>query len=207
MGTAIVKHILAPLVVFIFERILGWRMQMDTSSAPRFILLAAPHTTNWDTMVMFHWACKHRRKVHYVIKKESENWFLVGRFLRWTGAIFIDRDAPLSALKAILKASRANDRFILLFAPSGTRSYSEGWKPGFYYIAQKTKMPFLPVGADYVEKVGKVGELFYPTGDIDADIEAMRPFYEQIHAKYPERVSPIRLIPEVEKDKDHIPVI
>lgn len=192
----IVQRVIAPLYVFVMERILGWRLEDNTPDAPKFIMLTEPHTSNWDVGIMFYWACKHRRRVHYVIKKEAAQWFLINRFLRWTGAIFIDRDAPLSALKTILRESRAHERFVLLIAPSGTRGYTSGWKPGFYYIAQKTKMPLLLTGPDYRTKVGRVGGLFHPTGDVHADIETMRAFYEPIVARHPELAAPVRLLAE-----------
>ena len=149
---------------------------------------------------MFLWAAKRRHKVFYIIKKEWESKFIIGRLLRWTGAIFIDRDAPLSAMKTIIREMRKHDRFMVLIAPSGTRQYSEGWKPGFYYIAQKTKMPIMPAGPDYGMKAARVGTMLYPTGDIEADIETMRPFFESVTPKHPERATPIRLVPENNKE-------
>lgn len=194
-------HIIAPLYIFVMERVLGWRVEGPSPTAPKFILLTEPHTSNFDLFVVFYWALKARRQVRYIIKKETQRWFIVGALLRWTGAIFIDRDAPLATLKTILREARANEQFVLLIAPSGTRSYTEGWKPGFYYLAQKTGMPMIPCGGDFARKRAVIAPPVYPSGDIHADIEQMRPFYEQITPKHPERAAPVQLLPEPEREE------
>jgi 1-acyl-sn-glycerol-3-phosphate acyltransferase len=193
-----VVNILAPIVVFVAERIYGWGSLGDIPTERKYMLLAEPHTSNYDLVVMFYWACKQRRRIHFVIKRETQDWFLVGHFLEWAGAIFIDRNAPLAALKSIIRASRQTDDFIMLIAPSGTRAYTQGWKPGFYFIAQKANLTLVPGAADYGRKLAVVGEPLHPTGDIDADIAAMRPFYDTITARHPEQASPVALMPEVE---------
>jgi 1-acyl-sn-glycerol-3-phosphate acyltransferase len=199
-GSWLFNTVVIPIYVGVMERILGWQVDGYTITERKLILLTEPHTSNFDIMVVFYWACKIRRRVHFVIKKETQNWFLIGRFLTWAGAIYIDRDAPLSALKTILRELRAKDDFILLIAPSGTRKYTDGWKPGFYYIAQKANVPIIAAGADFARKRAIIATPLYPTGDIHADIERMRPFLEQITAKHPERVAPIRLLAEKQEN-------
>jgi 1-acyl-sn-glycerol-3-phosphate acyltransferase len=208
MGRWLIRSVVAPLYIVIMERILGWRVQGDKPPAEvrKFILLTEPHTSNWDLLVVLYWACKVRRQVRFVIKQEARNWFLVGRLLGWMGAVYIDRDAPLAALKTIIREAKAHDDFVLLVAPSGTRGYADGWKPGFYFIAQKTGLPLLPAGGDFARKLACIAPLFYPTGDIAADIEQMRPFYESITAKHPERNAPVRLVPDEKPDGEAVKV-
>ncbi len=202
LGNWLVLNIIAPTYIWLMERLFGWRVEGDWQpEARKFVLLTEPHTSNTDLMVVFYWACKVRRQVRFVTKKEIESWFVVGRLLRWMGAIYIDRDAPLAALKTIIKAVRSNDDFVLLIAPSGTRSYSDGWKPGFYYVAQKTNIPIVPASADFARKRAIIAPVLYPTGDIHADIEHMRPFFEGITARHPERVAPIRLLTDDTAEK------
>ncbi|MFZ4814828.1 MAG: 1-acyl-sn-glycerol-3-phosphate acyltransferase [Phototrophicaceae bacterium] len=191
-----VKNILAPLVVFIAERILGWRVDGETPPLDKFMLIAEPHTTNWDLVVMFYWACKQRRQVHYVIKKEVFNWPLLSPFFGWTGGIPMDRESPLASLKAVMRAAKSHERFILLIAPSGTRGYTEGWKPGFYYLAQKTGLPIVPSGPDYARKLARITAPIMPSGDIEADIAGMQPFYENMIGHHPENATPVRLLHE-----------
>lgn len=197
LGRWIVVNVVAPTYIFIAERVLGWQMEGAWQPTERkFILLTEPHTSNYDILAVFYWACKVRRQVHFVTKQEIREWFLLGRILGWMGAIYIDREAPLSALKTIIKTIRQHDDFVLLIAPSGTRSYAAGWKPGFYYIAQKTKIAIVPAGGDFARKRALLAPALYPTGDIHADLETMRPFYERITAKHPERVAPVEIVDE-----------
>lgn len=190
------NRVLIPSVIFTGERIFGWHTEGTPPDVPKYLMLSEPHTSNWDVPVMFYWACKFRVPLRFIIKKEAQSWFILGKILTWAGALFIDRDQPLSALKTILREARSHDHFVLLIAPTGTRAHQEGWKPGFYYIAQKTGLPLLPAGPDYERKLAIVGDLLYPTGDIHADLEQMRPFYEPLVARHPERVSPVRLAPD-----------
>ena len=195
-----IRNVVAPIYVFIMEKFLGWKTAGNVFPTERkFIMLAEPHTSNIDMAIVWYWGAKIRRQIHFVIKKEVADWFLIGRILPAMGAIFIDRNAPLSAMKAILRASREHDDFILLVAPSGTRGYSEGWKPGFYFLAEKTKMPLMPAGPDFKNKLAVVSQPIYPSGDIAADIELMRPFYEGLTGRHPEWFSPVRLVPDEEQ--------
>ncbi len=203
IGKWLLNAVVLPIYVWFMERVLGWQVEGYNITERKLILLTEPHTSNYDIMVVFYWASKVRRRVHFVIKKETQDWFLIGRFLTWAGAIYIDREAPLSTLKTILREVRAKDDFILLIAPSGTRQYTEGWKPGFHYLAQKTKLPIIAAGADFARKRAIIGEPLDASNDIHADIEKLRPFLEQITAKHPERVAPIRLIAE---QHENVPV-
>jgi 1-acyl-sn-glycerol-3-phosphate acyltransferase len=200
LGRWFVRYIFVPTYIFVVERILGWNTEGYVyPTERRFILLTEPHTSNFDLFIVFYWGCKIRRRIHFLIKKEIATWFVVGKLLKWAGAIYIDRDAPLSALKAVIREARAHEEFILLVSPSGTRKYTEGWKPGFYFISQKTKLPLMPAGADFARKKAMLHPVIHPSGDIQADIELMRPFFESITAKFPEDAAPIRLLLEDEK--------
>lgn len=193
-GTWWAMNVIAPVVIFIAERLFGWRVEGETPDVRKFLLLSEPHTSNADLLLVFYWSCKIRRRIHYIIKAETSDWFLVGQFLRRTGAIFIDRDAPMSALKTILRTARAHEDFILLIAPSGTRKYTPGWKPGFHFIARKAELALVPAGADFPTKRVLIGEPLHPSKDVAADVERMRPFLEAITARHPEKASPIRLV-------------
>lgn len=199
------NRVLIPSVIFIGERVLGWRTEGTPPDVPKYLMLTEPHTSNLDVLVMFYWACKFRVPLRFIIKQEAQHWFIIGRILAWGGALFIDRDQPLSALKTIIREARSREHFVLLIAPTGTRAYQEGWKEGFYYIAQKTKLPLLPSGPDYARKLAIVGDLLYPTGDIEADIAVLRPFYEPLVARHPEQASPVRLEPQGDDGQPLIP--
>lgn len=192
----LMHRVLIPFYIFVWERIFGWHIEGPAPQTSRFILVSEHHTTNWDVAVLLYWAAKNGFMLRFMIKKEVEGWFLIGDLLKKAGAIYIDRDAPLSAMKTILKAARGEENFRLLIAPKGTRAKTEGWKPGFYYLAQKLNVPLLPGGPDYKRKVAMTAPMITPSGDIHADIEQMRPFFEQLTPKHPQFAAPVRLLPE-----------
>ena len=191
------RNMLAPLLVFWGERLWGWRMLKPFPDIDKFMILAEYHTSNWDVLVLAYAAAKERRRLRFVIKQEAENWFLVGRILKWGGAIFIDRDSPLQAIKTIVKTVRNAETCILVICPSGTRRYSEGWQPGFYYLAQKLKLPLVPGAPDYRKHQVIIGDPVTPSGDLETDLQRISPFFDAITARHPERATPIRLLPEV----------
>ncbi len=197
-GEWIVTRLLAPLVVWWTENVWGWHMAERFPDIPKYLFVAEYHTSNWDIMVMLYTAAKERRRIRFIIKKETQDWFLVGPFLGWAGAVFIDRGAPFNAIKTIMRTMRRADTAILLICPSGTRRYTEGWQPGFYYLAEKLKMPIIPAAPDYATKQVRLAEAIYPSGDIHTDLAEMADFYANIQALHPERATPVRLLPEVE---------
>lgn len=200
-GEWIVTRLLAPLVVWWGENIWGWHMAERFPDIPKYMFVAEYHTSNWDIMVMLYTAAKERRRIRFIIKQETQDWFLVGPFLRWAGAVFIDRDAPLSAIKTIMRTMRGTDTAILLICPSGTRRYTAGWQPGFYYLAEKLKLPIVPAAPDYATKQVRLAQAIMPSGDINADIAQMAAFYAGVQALHPERATPVRLLPPVTDDE------
>ena len=76
-------------------------------------------------------------------------------------------------------------KIALAVAPKGTRSKSNEWRSGFYWIAVEAKVPILLSFLDFKAKHPGVGDLFYPTGDADKDIAEMKKFYVGMEGKYP----------------------
>jgi 1-acyl-sn-glycerol-3-phosphate acyltransferase len=196
LGQFLVMRVLIPLATFVYGRLFGWKLDRPFPELDRYIILAEPHTSNWDVPILLYASALTRRRFRYIIKKEAENWFILGRVFKWSGGIFIDRDKPLSAIKTIIRTVRENEQCILLISPKGTRAYRDGWKPGFYYLAQKLDLPLVCSAPDYPTKTVFVSDPIVPSGDIEADMAQMRPFYAPIRPRHPERTAPIRLLEE-----------
>ena len=75
----------------------------------------------------------------------------------------------------------------MTITPEGTRSYVEKWKTGFYFVALKANVPIMMSGFDYEHKVVELKEVFYPSGDVDKDVEKMMAYFRGIRGKYPEK--------------------
>lgn len=167
----------------------------------RCVLLAAPHTTNWDQPIAV--AAMSVLGVHtrYTIKKEWLS-FPLGWFIRMTGGIGIDRtpkkagDPRPSTVEAIVQLFKENDELALMIPPEGSRSLRKEWKTGFYYIALQANVPMALGYLDYAKKEAGIGKIVYPTGDIEKDMREIMDFYQHITGKFPEKFSlDVRYLP------------
>ena len=116
-------------------------------------------------------------------------WFRwpMGPFLRWMGAIPVDRSKSTDVVARSIQAFGAHPRMVLVVPPSGTRRKVMYWKSGFYHIARGAHVPIVLGYLDYRRKVGGIGPAVYPTGDMAADMDVIRSFYRDIQGKYPDQ--------------------
>ena len=167
-----------------FLRRTGWRVEGALpADAPKTVLIAAPHTSNWDLpytlMVAFVLGLNA-----YWIGKASLFRFPFGALMRWLGGIPVNRSSANNLVAASAEAIRAADGALhLLVPPEGTRSKTRYWKTGFYYIALEAKVPILMAYMDYAQKRSGLGPMLIPTGDIDADMQTVKAFYAPFKGK------------------------
>jgi 1-acyl-sn-glycerol-3-phosphate acyltransferase len=152
---------------------------------PRFVLIAAPHTSNWDFIIgvlsMFAigiqltWLGKHT-----IFR------FPVNGILRWLGGEPVDRSASQGKVDLAIERFRTRSQWVLGLAPEGTRRRVEHWKLGFYRIAVGAGVPILTVAFDYSRRVTDMGSLYRPTGDEVSDLKTIRSRYHKGMARHPE---------------------
>jgi 1-acyl-sn-glycerol-3-phosphate acyltransferase len=156
------------------------------------VAIAAPHTSNWDLPFTLAVAYVLGVKPSWLGKRELFRWPL-GWLLTRLGGVPVDRGARTNLVHQIVERFAAVDRLFLVIPPSGTRSRATHWKSGFYHIARGARVPLICTFLDYRRRVGGVGPVLEPSGDIAADMLVIRGFYEGVHGKYPERTTPARL--------------
>lgn len=181
-------------------RLAGWRMEGGPPPADKYVLIAAPHTSNWDAPLMLAMALKQGLKLNWFVKDAffKPPW---GPLCRWLGAIAVDRSKNTNLVSQAIERFARVDRLTLAVPPEGTRGQTEYWKSGFYHIAVGAKVPISLAFLDYGRRVGSSGTLFHPCGDIYADMEKIRAVYEPITACYPEKKGRIAVAPpEPKKD-------
>ena len=158
-------------------RLGGWRMVGAFPDLPKFVLIAAPHSSNWDGV----WGAAVKLgmgvKLSILGKDALIRIPLLGRILRWQGVIPVDRSAPHGVVGQAAQAIRDADRMWYAIAPEGTRKWVEQWKPGFWRIAHGAGVPVLMAYFHYPERVIGIGPLFHPSGDMQADMAAVRQWY------------------------------
>ena len=177
-----------------FFKLVGWEIDYQLPDDPKMLVIFAPHTSNWDAAYMVAAGSVLGLKPNWLAKKElfagPMKYLLSG-----LGAVEIDRDKNENKVDTIARVIEEADHIILGIAPEGTRSYTEYWRSGFYHIALKAGIPIHFAYIDYPNKrVGAVPGIM-PTGDIDADMEKIRAFYQDKGGKIPENVGPVRFRP------------
>ena len=177
-------------------RLVGWRTDGEPPAQHRFVLIAAPHTSNWDFPLMILMAMQSGLSIHW-LGKESLFRGPMGWLLRRLGGVPVERSEPKQLVARMADVFAGQDDFALVVPPEGTRSRSDHWKSGFYRIAHGAQVPILCSYLDYSTKVGGYGPLLTPTGDVGADMDLIRDFYADKHGRYPDQVSEIRLRDEV----------
>lgn len=167
----------------------GWKLVGDVPNVKKAVLLAVPHTSNFDGLYAILALLALDIDIKLMGKKELFKLPVMGAFLRWAGLIAIDRQKKGSTLQATVERLNKEDKLWLALAPEGTRDYTENWKTGFYHIAVGANAPILPVAMDYKTKQIRFMPLFEPTGDIDADLPKIYDYYRGVAGKHVEKMS------------------
>lgn len=175
-------------------KLLGWKVDVDLPSTKKYMLIAAPHTSNWDFPLGILVKFSQQLKLNFLGKgalfDSSFGWLF-----RALGGIPVYRKKKLNMVDQMVKQFNQRDEMILAMSPEGTRSYTEYWKSGFYHIAHKAGVPIAMATLDYGNKMVKLGSTFMPTGDIHADMKIIREFFENVQGKIPEKRGPIEVRP------------
>ena len=168
----------------------GWKAAGEPPDVPKYVIIAAPHTSNWDFVYTMSLAFTLEIKPLIMMKAE---WFKgpMAPFFRWLGAIPIDRSRSKNVVDQSIQAFNDCEEMVMIVPPSGTRKKMMYWKTGFYYIALGANVPIVLGYLDYRRKVGSIGPTFYPTGNLEADMKVIKEFYAGIEGKHPEMTSRI----------------
>lgn len=164
------------LIAILLLRIINWKAVGRPLENARFVLIGAPHTSNWDFPLMLMVVLKLRLKVYWM-GKDSLFAFPFGGFMKWLGGIPIDRSKSHNMVEHTVKQYRENQDLVVLIPPEGTRSRVSRWKTGFYHIAHNAGVPILMGYVDAEKKTAGLADFFYPSGDIEADMVRIRAFY------------------------------
>ena len=167
-----------------FLRLAGWKVVGSLpTSATKSVLIAAPHTSNWDLPYTLMVAFALRLNVYWM-GKTSIFKPPFRSVMMWLGGIPVDRAQSNNLVVASSSAiMRATGPLQLIVPPEGTRSGTRYWKTGFYYIATGAQVPIVLAYLDYEKKIGGLGPVFQTTGDIDADMLAIKAFYAGVKGK------------------------
>ncbi len=167
-----------------FLKLTGWKVQGSLPpDGSKSVLIAAPHTSNWDLPYTLMVAFSLRLHVYWMGKEQLFSPPFRG-VMMWLGGIPVDRAKSTNLVAASVEAIKCADGPMqLIVPPEGTRSKTRYWKTGFYYIAVGAQVPIVMAYMDYDKKISGLGPVFQPTGDLEADMDAIKAFYAPFKGK------------------------
>ena len=183
------KHFLARSWLFLWR----WKVVAPPVVLPdRYLMTAAPHTTNWDFPLMLALTRASDVEVKW-LGKASLFRGPMGPLMRRLGGIPVDRRAPGGMVAALAAEFAAHERMALIVPTEGTRSHTKYWKSGFYHIARQAGVPVVCGFVDGVTRTGGLGPVIDLTGDMGRDMDLFREFYVGKTGVRADRTGPVRL--------------
>lgn len=173
-------------------RIMGWQTHVIPPRTSRYLLIGAPHTSNWDLLFMMLLMASEQIPIRWMGKDTLFKGPL-GIFMRSIGGIPVNRRKRTRLVDQIAEIFDEHEDMIIGIAPEGTRSKTNHWRSGFYYIALKANVPIVMAYMDFSSKLCGLGPSFMPSGDIHADFEIIREFYSGMTGKNPKLQGEIKL--------------
>ena len=169
-------------------KLFGWKLAGSIPIEKKYIIVVAPHTSNWDFVIGQLFCISSGIRASVMIKKEHF-YFPLGNLLRALGGIPVDREKKTDIVEQMIYEFEKRDSFVLTITPEGTRKKVSEWKTGFHRIAAGANVPVLAGFVDYKKKLVGTGGYFQLTGDLQTDLTAVKQFYKNISPKYPDNFS------------------
>ena len=176
------RHVFGVLMM----RLTRWRVAGNLPDLPKFVLIVAPHTSNWD---FFYGSLAYfvlRLDTLWMVKESAIRGPL-GALARYFGAAPIDRSQATHVVQAYVREFDKRERMVLTITPEGTRRKVKEWKRGFYHIALGAGVPIVPVAIDYSVRQVILFPPFQPSGDIEADLPRIKQHFHKGMARHPEQ--------------------
>ena len=185
--TPVVNTIFRGLSI-VFMKLSGWKVEGQLPpNGQKCVLIAAPHTSNWDLPYTLMVAFVLHLNIYWMGKRQLFR-FPFRHIMMWLGGIPVTRESSNNLVAASVETMKnAKGPLQLVVPPEGTRGKTRYWKTGFYYIAVGAGVPIVMAYMDYERKVSGLGPVFHPTGDIEADMVAIKAFYAPFKGKNAEQ--------------------
>ena len=165
-------------------RLSGWQLKGAPPRIRKFLVIAYPHTSNWDVPCTIAVCLLYGLRIYW-LGKASLFRGPMGPIMKWLGGIPVDIDRSRNQVQQVIeKFNRAQD-LVIVISPEGNRSYVRRWKTGFYHIAVGAGVPIVLGYLDFEKKCGGYLDSFTPSGDIDQDIKSIQSRYAGIKGLYP----------------------
>lgn len=166
-------------------RLMGWRVEGQFPDLGRFVIIVAPHTSNWDFIAALFCDLALDLEAGFLAK----HTIFVGPFGTWLkslGGIPVVRSASHNVVSQVAAEFARKDAMVLAIAPEGTRRKVDQWKSGYWHIARAAGVPIVPVGLDFGKRAAVIGPLRHPTDSLELDEAEFQRFFAGITPKRPQ---------------------
>jgi 1-acyl-sn-glycerol-3-phosphate acyltransferase len=177
---------LARLCLFIS----GWKIEGKKPRVPRYVMVAAPHTSNWDFFIGLAVGLCYGIQCHWM-GKTSLFWGPLAPIMRWLGGIPVDRTRRNSLVNQTVCCFKGNKQLGLVICPEGSRSKGDRWRTGFYHIAKGANVPIVLAYLDFKERKAGFGPVIKPGDNMEKDLAEIQAFYEKKEGRFPDSFSPV----------------
>ncbi len=181
-GITALFYLLARLML----RLGGWRLRGKPPATGKFIMIAYPHTSNWDVPFTLAVCLSYGLHIHWLGKSSLFRGPL-GPLMKWLGGIPLYLHESRNQVQQIVDLYARSDELVVVISPEGNRSFVEEWKSGFYHIALGAGIPIVLGFLDFARREGGYLDTFYPTGDYERDLRQIQSRYRGIQGLYPEQ--------------------
>jgi len=166
--------------------VLGWQISGNIPNEERILIIAAPHTSNWDFLIAVATLFALNINMKWLGKKSL---FIPGIawFFKWLGGIPVDRKNPASLINHVVELVHKEKGLVIGVAPEGSRKKIDRWKSGFLRIAKQTKSKIVFISIDSPSKTLTIGEIFEPSGDNDKDINFIMNYFKNFKGINPDQ--------------------
>jgi|TARA_B110000977_G_scaffold68973_1_gene93637 1-acyl-sn-glycerol-3-phosphate acyltransferase len=183
-----VIHIIR-LLSWLVLKLGGWKVVNVAPATGSYLIIAAPHTSNWDFPLGIVMAFHLRLKVYFIAKHTLFEG-MAGPIMRWLGGIPLNREASKNFVEVSIEAYANQEKLIFAIAPEGTRSSVARWKTGFYHMAKGAKVPLALAYFDFATRTGGIGKMLETSENMQADMQAIAAFYRPMTGKNPNNYNP-----------------
>lgn len=182
---ALMSRIMRRLLLWFYRR-RGWKASGAPPADRRCVIIAVPHTSNWDFVYTMGLIDELKIEAHFMAKASLFRWPF-GGFMRDMGGVVVDRSRGGNYVEAMVAEFARRKQFMLIIAPEGTRSKVQQWRTGFYHIAMGAGVPIVCGMCDYATRTGGLGPAIMPTGDYAADMEKIFASVQHVKGRHPDR--------------------
>jgi 1-acyl-sn-glycerol-3-phosphate acyltransferase len=168
-------------------RVRGWRITGELPDLPKFVIIVAPHTSNWDFFVGLSAKWALGLKVSWIAKHTVFRWPIAGALKR-LGGIPVVRDRPQGVVQDVVDAFREREQMVFALAPEGTRRRVAHWRSGYWHVARAARVPIVPVALDYALRMIYIGPPHETSASLEDDEQKLRRYFARIKGKRDTRV-------------------